>query len=339
MINQTLPVPQFFDESKVGEIWQVPYSQRTKDAREWKKQYSDQFNSFTSDSPNVNLILVDVQNTFCIPTGELYVGGRSGTGAIDDNIRLCKYIYENLPNITTISPSLDTHRSIAIFHEIFWVNSNGEHPAPGVTMISVNDVKDGVWKVNPEITGVSGKSYATLQKYALDYVRTLEKNLKYQLLIWPYHGMLLGIGHALVSAVEEAVFFHSIIKGTMPDIQLKGENPFSESYSILGPEVRNSFNKGQKNTKFIKSLLSSDIIIIAGQAKSHCVYSTIEDLLSEIQSRDPYLAKKVYILEDCMSSVVIPGVIDFTDQADKAFEKFIDAGMNIINSETPIYNL
>ena len=46
------------------------------------------------------LLAVDVQNTFCIPGFELFVAGRSGTGAVDDNRRLCEFIYRNLGTIT-----------------------------------------------------------------------------------------------------------------------------------------------------------------------------------------------------------------------------------------------
>ena len=49
--------------------------------------------------------------------------------------------------------------------------------------------------------------------------------------------MLGGIGHALVSAVEEAIFFHGIARSSRPDFQVKGDNPLTEHYSIIGPEV------------------------------------------------------------------------------------------------------
>ena len=32
--------------------------------------------------------------------------------------------------------------------------------------------------------------------------------------------------------------------------------------------------------------------------------------------------KKVYLLEDCTSPVVVPGVVDYTEQADAAFRHF-----------------
>jgi nicotinamidase-related amidase len=92
----------------------------------------------------------------------------------------------------------------------------------------------------------------------------------------------------------------------------------------------------QKSTEFIKLLMAFDVLIIAGEAKSHCVAWTIDDLLSEIAAVDPSLAKKVYLLEDCTSPVVVPGVVDHTDAADAAFARFAKAGMNIVKSTDPI---
>ena len=63
---------------------------------------------------------------------------------------------------------------------------------------------------------------------------------------------------------------------------------------------------------------------------------TIDDLLSEIEHSDKKLAEKVYLLEDCTSPVVIPGVADYTDQAEEAFIRFSDAGMHILRSTDPM---
>jgi nicotinamidase-related amidase len=151
--------------------------------------------------------------------------------------------------------------------------------------------------------------------------------------------MLGGIGHALVSAVEEAIFFHSIARYSQPDFQVKGSNPFTENYSVLTPEVLED-SKGEpiaeKNVGFINKLLDFDAVIIAGQAKSHCVAWTIDDLLREIYVLDKNLTEKVYLLEDCSSPVVIPGIIDYTEQADAAFQRFADAGMHVVSSTDPI---
>ncbi len=92
----------------------------------------------------------------------------------------------------------------------------------------------------------------------------------------------------------------------------------------------------QKNARFISQLLRYDKLIIAGQAASHCLAWTIADLLTEINTVDPKLAEKVYILRDCTSPVVIPGIIDYTQQTEEAFKRFEDAGMHLVNSTEPI---
>ena len=83
-------------------------------------------------------------------------------------------------------------------------------------------------------------------------------------------------------------------------------------------------------------LLGYDRVIIAGQAKSHCVAWTISDLLTEIQQTDIALAKKIYLVEDLTSPVVVPGVVDYTEPADAAFAEFSEAGMHIVQSTEPI---
>src|SRR4029453_5602670 len=143
----------------------------------------------------------------------------------------------------------------------------GEHPAP-YTLVSADDVAAGRWKVNPAVAEALGLdpgsparhlaphpprqcaagrwkvTPAVAEALGLDpgyaarhlahYTRRLAEGGKYDLTIWPYHAMLGGIGHALVSAVEEAVFFHGIARVSSPEFQVKGDNPLTEHYSMLG---------------------------------------------------------------------------------------------------------
>ncbi len=327
-----LPIPSHFDAKKVGSVWRVPYQELAQQAEDWAKQRSIQ--SANNDKFRVCLVLVDVQNTFCIPEFELYVGGRSGTGAVDDNRRMCEFIYRNLDKITQICPTMDTHQAIQIFHSVFLVNTNGEHPAP-FTLISGEDIQKGRWKFNPAISKSLGIDAQYGQQHLLHYMHTLAQSGKYALTVWPYHAMLGGIGHALVSSVEEAIFFHSLARSTQPSFQIKGNHPLTEHYSVVGPEVlKDSAGKpiAQKNSQFIDLLLTFDAILIAGQAKSHCVAWTIDDLLNDEKIREKKLVGKIYLLEDCTSPVDVPGVIDYTDQANAAFEKFAKAGVHIIKS-------
>ncbi|MBI3989481.1 MAG: isochorismatase [candidate division NC10 bacterium] len=338
MAYRELPLPPFFDPSKVGEVWKVPYQERAEEAEKWAKQHH--IPPAANDHFRICLVAVDVQNTFCIPGFELYVGGRSGTGAVDDNRRLCEFIYRNLAVMTQICPTMDTHQAMQIFHSIFLVNDKGEHPAP-FTLISTEEVEKGVWKFNPALCQSLQIDEVYGQRHLLHYTRTLKQGGKYDLTIWPYHAMLGGIGHALVSAVEEAIFFHSVARYSQPGFQIKGDHPLTEHYSVLGPEVLEDPDGkpiGQKNVKFIEQLLQFDAVIIAGQAKSHCVAWTIDDLLEDVFVRDKRLAEKVYLLEDCTSPVVVPGVIDYTEQANAAFQRFAEAGMHVVCSTDPIEN-
>jgi nicotinamidase-related amidase len=329
-----LPLPPHYQTSQVGKIWRVPYQQRATAAAAWATQYNIQPSH--RDQLQVGLLLIDVQNTFCIPEFELFVGGRFGLGAVEDNQRLCEFIYRHLDKISQIILTLDTHTALQIFHPIFWVNQQGQHPTPSSTLIHYEDVQQGVWQVNPAIANsLTGGDSQTLQAHALHYTKQLSDRGKYPLTVWPYHSMLGGIGHAIVPAIEEAVFFHTIARHSPAQFELKGNHPLTENYSVLQPEVLDTVGNqqiAQKNQGLIQKLLNFDRLIIAGQAKSHCLAWTVEDLLTEIQAINPQFAQQVDLLEDCTTPVVVPGVVDYTEQANATFKRFAVAGMNVIQS-------
>ena len=339
MNTSNFPIPDFFDINKVGTVWQIPYEQRAQQARAWARQHGLQ--PASADSTKTWLMLIDVQNTFCIPEFELYVGGRSGRGAVEDNVRLCEFIYRNLGTITKITATLDTHTAMQVFHAIFFVDKDGNHPAP-YTDIHVSELRDAQWKFNPALAAQFEIAPEYGQQMMIHYAEELQKSGKYALTIWPYHAMLGGIGHALVPAVEEAIFFHTVARLANPDIVIKGRTPFTENYSVIGPEVLTGPMGevlGTHDQRFIQQLHEFDRLIIAGQAKSHCVAWTVSDLLDDIMLADPQLAKKVYLLEDCTSPVVVPGVVDHTEAADAAYDWFAKAGMHVIQSTQPIPSL
>lgn len=338
MLNIELPIPPHFDPTKVDKVWKVRYQELAEEARKWSEEHN--IKPALYDKFKICLVTIDVQNTFCIPEFELYVRGRSGTGAIDDNRRLCEFIYRNIGVITQICPTMDTHQVIQIFHSIYLINEKGQHPSP-FTIITSEDVKKGTWKFNPLISWNFNVTEEQGQRHLLYYTEELKKSGKYDLTIWPYHAMLGGIGHALVSSIEEAIFFHSIARFSQPEFHLKGNRPFTENYSVLGPEVLRGPDGellAERSEGFLKKLLSFDAVIIAGQAKSHCVAWTVADLLEDILKKDSKLTKKIYLLEDCTSPVVVPGVIDYTEIANEAFDRFEKSGMNIVKSTDPIEN-
>jgi nicotinamidase-related amidase len=235
-------------------------------------------------------------------------------------------------------PTLDTHQAIQIFHRIFLLDGDGNHPEP-FTQVTAEDVASGRWQVSAPAAAGLGLDPEYANEHLRYYTRTLEEGGKYSLTIWPFHAMLGGIGYALAAAVEEALFFHSIARYAPLDFQPKGNNPLTEHYSMLGPEVDVDLEGeplGKRNQPLVERLLQYDAVLIAGQAKSHCVAWTIEDLLSDPNVQERGLEEKVYLLEDCTSPVVVPGSVDYTDEADAAFERFAGSGAHLVRSDVPM---
>jgi nicotinamidase-related amidase len=293
----------------VPEVWRVDYEALAVGAAEWAGRHA--LSKAGDDAFRVCLFAVDCQNTFCTAEYELFV-----PGAPEDSRRLCEFVYRNLGRLTEIVATLDTHRAYQIFHAAFLVGPHGRHPPP-YTVVSVSDVEQGVWRA----------ADPALQEHLERYVRGLAEGGKYELIVWPYHAMLGGVGHALVSAVEEAFFFHALARGTQTRFEVKGSDSLTEHYSALGPEVG-----GEPNLELLEHLWSFDAVVVAGQAKSHCVAWTVEDLLRLA----PDLAPKLYLLDDCTSPVVVPGAVDFTPQADAAFARFAASGVHLVRSTEPM---
>jgi nicotinamidase-related amidase len=325
-----LPLPPHVDLAHVGEVWRVDYEARFADASAWAAEHG--LEPATADTRRVCLFLVDMQNTFCTPGFELFVAGRSGTGALEDSRRLCAFLYRSLGAITETVVTLDTHQAFQIFHAAFLVDAEGRHPSP-YTLVSAEDVASGRWHVDPD--AAAALRLDRPDDYLAAYVDTLARGGKYDLTIWPFHALLGGIGHALVSAVEEALFFHTIARRSQTRFEIKGQHALTEHYSALGPEVERGPGGeplAGRNDALIDRLRTFDAIVVAGQAKSHCVAWTIEDLLAAA----PGLATKLYLLEDCSSPVVVPGAVDYTDDADTAFARFADAGAHVVRSTEPL---
>ena len=227
-----------------------------------------------------------------------------------------------------------------VFHAIWLVDEEGRHPAP-YTLVSAEDVASGRWRANAAVAEALGIDPDYARRHLAHYTRRLAEGGKYDLTVWPYHAMLGGIGHALVSAVEEAIFFHGVARHSRPEFHVKGDHPLTEHYSVLGPEVTEGPDGeplADEDPALLATLRSFDAVVVAGQAKSHCVAWTIDDLLAHDEMREQ-LAQCTYLLEDCTSPIVVPGVVDYTAQADAAFERYMAAGMHVVRSTDPIDDL
>ncbi len=338
-----LPLPAVF-EPQNAEKWEYAPDQQKLfgDAAEWRKTHG--ITPAATDKRNVHLLLIDVQKDFCFPRGSLYVGGRSGRGALDDSRRIAEFVYRNMNVLTNITTTMDTHFAFQIFFPSFWVDKD-DKPLTPFREITTDDIDRGDVRPNPAVASwLCNGNYPWLLKQVRFYCAELEKAGKYRLYLWPPHCILGSDGHALVGVLHEARMFHSYARGVQSWVEVKGGNALTENYSVLRPEVlmrHDGQPLGQRNTAFIKTLLTADAVVIAGQAASHCVKSSIDDLLDEIVAQDKQLARKVYVLADCMSAVTVPDgkggfFADFTPQADEALGRFADAGMHVVRSTDPI---
>ena len=295
----------------------------------------------TEDKTRRVLLLVDEQRDFCLPEGALYVGGRSGRGAVEDTDRAIRFIYRNLRNLTEIASSLDSHTPQQIFFSSFWVDASGEQ-LENYREVLASDIEAGEAVPNPALAGWFGDgSHGWLRRQALDYCRRLEATGKYRLYLWPPHCFLGSEGHGLVGAVQEARLFFGYARHAETPILIKGMNPLTEFYSVLAPEVlvrHDGQELARRNATLTNRLLEADALIVAGQAASHCVLSTVNDLLDEMRARN-VPASRLHVLADCMSAVAVPDpakpgkyLADFTPEVEASMKRWQKAGVHIASS-------
>ncbi len=136
-----LPLPSHYQPADAGR-----WSYRPDDAQlataavDWRRQHG--VRPAASDEHRVHLLLIDVQKDFCFPEGSLYVGGRSGRGALEDNDRIARFLYRNLGWITEVRCTLDTHVPFQIFSPSFWRDASGERPTAH-REVTAAEVKNG----------------------------------------------------------------------------------------------------------------------------------------------------------------------------------------------------
>ena len=258
-----------------------------------------------TDNENVLLLIIDMQKDF-METGALPV-----QGSLQDVYYLTRFIYDNASRISKIAISLDTHNPFQIFHPCWWQDKDGNNPLP-FTTITADDCENGKWipVLEPELSR--------------DYVYHLGKLGKKTLVIWPYHCLQGTEGASLENQLANMIYFHSVARKTTVDSLVKGSDPLTEMYGILKPEYD---PKGYVNVDFLMKMEQYHKIIIAGEAKSHCVMESVKQILYHYSTRKD-ITSRIYILEDCMSSIG-----GFEESTENAFLQFKEKHViNIIKS-------
>ena len=303
--------PDFYEPNRIGRLFYPDVSTIATQAD------SAGLSPAEDDTIRVLLLIIDMQVDFCHEGGTLYV-----PGALDDIRRLIEFVYRNAERISHITCSLDSHYPFQIFHPAWWVDAEGMHPPP-FTIISAEDVEGGRWR----------PVFKT--EWSAQYVKRLGQEAKKQLTIWPYHVPIGAVGNALDPELWSAVFWHSMARRSQPTWWTKGGIPQTEHYSILKPEIEVPEEpQGTLSADFIQALAEYDYLVIAGEAESHCVLETAEDLVRVFRDRPDQL-EKIHILRDCTSPVLHPE-IDFHAIAQKRFAEHEKLGLRFINSTDPL---
>lgn len=228
------------------------------------------------------LLIIDPQNDFI--DNPKHMGSLAVPGSHEDMYRLSEYILKD--NHQDIFVTLDTHAMNDIAHAQWWINDKGENPAP-FTLITASEVGAGKWRA----------ANSEMQQHSLDYVEQLEKNQKYTLCIWPYHCIKNTYGHKVDSNVQNSLSAWEQINHKKVHYVIKGTNPMTEHYSGFKAEV--VLDKDTElNTQLLDRLCEYDSVEVSGEALSHCVASSVRDLVEYIHT-----PSKITLLLDTMSSV------------------------------------
>ncbi len=233
------------------------------------------------------LLIIDAQYDFCNPAGALYV-----ENAENDIKRLSDFITKNAKSLDHICVTLDNHPVNDISHPSFWRDNNGNEPNP-FTQITLQEVENGKWIPN------------FYPKETKEYLKNLEEQGEFPHFIWTHHCLIGSKGAALdetlLYALENWIKTHkeqnhykqyqSVTKGTYP---------LTEHFGIFEAQIPvKDRPETQLNQSLLDFLNQYENLYLAGQAKSHCVATS----LKQIMDYAPELAKKVVILEDCMSDI------------------------------------
>jgi nicotinamidase/pyrazinamidase len=301
--------PPFYDAKRTGTIFYP-------NAGEIALQ-AGKVNLPPADRLKIHLLIVDMQVDFCHTAGSLYV-----EGAQEDLQRLIRFIYRQAEHITSITCSLDSHVPFQIFHPAWWVDGSGNHPPP-FTVITYDDVIKRKWQPQLE------------PEWSTQYTLRLREQAKKELVIWPYHCLTGSIGHTLDPELFSAILWHTLAWNSGLTWWNKGSIPQTEFYSIIQPEIPvPEHPQGGKSQDLLDLLEVSEYIFIAGEAASHCVLETVEDLVGEFGSQ-PEILESIFILEDCTSLIGHPE-IDYAAITRQRFAEFARKGVHFVKSTDPL---
>ena len=239
-----------------------------------------------------HLLIIDPQNDFCDlplavshPPPALPVAGANA-----DMQRLAAFIRAHSAALTDITITLDSHHRLDIAHPTFWQQADGGAVTP-FTTITAADVHAGQYL--PRQPLALGRTLA--------YLDALEARGRYTLMVWPVHCEIGTWGHNVHADVRAAYNGWEDQQGRNTTKLFKGSNPWTEHYSAVMAEVPDPQDVAtQLNHTLMAAMDQADVLLIAGEASSHCVRATTEDIVAHLSRQK---LQRIVLLTDCMSPV------------------------------------
>jgi len=204
--------------------------------------------------------------------------------------RLARWLGREGGKLDAITLTLDSHQRYDIAHSTFWQRGDGGEVAPFTTITSA-DVRAGAFVP---------REHARLDT-SLRYLDALETRGHYQLMVWPVHCEIGSWGHGVHADVLAACGRWQQQRQRAVHHVFKGMNPWTEHYSALQAEVPDPADPGTLlNASLLAQLSQADLLVIAGEASSHCVRATVQHLVQHLPDGHP---ERLLLMQDAMSPV------------------------------------
>lgn len=268
----------------------------------------------------IHLLLIDPQNDFCdtpnfqpelVPAGER--PALAVPGSHQDMLRVSNLVKQVGERIERIFVTMDSHPFVAIERTTFWRDADGNEVAPS-TKVTAQSVREGRFvPVQAErVDPISGKR---LHERVVELLERLEAAGHYTLMVWPVHCVKGTWGASLHPAIAsclnewERQSAYSVAKVD------KGEYPLVEHYGVFEAETPLEEVSSTCFNTDLADLLDANITLIAGEASSHCVAASYDQLVRQRGS-----GRGIVVLTDAMSPVTgfEQAQADFFERARKA---------------------